>query len=213
MSANCDKVLHSSRYAITSPFGVIRSGGRKHLGTDCGTYGIKAPQFCPRNSAIVVNTVNEEKIGNSRGLYVNMQWESINRGLILQHLDSIYVKKGSVVGANTCIGTTGITGLDCNGNRVSTGIHAHIELYVISTGKRLDYNAWNMEEDMTEQETLALINKTLNGKYTETSDWAVEAWKWLEQQNLSDGSSPKGYLTREQAGSLYYRIYNEFLKK
>lgn len=213
MSVNCDKILHTKKYAITAPFGEIRNTGRTHLGTDCGTYGIHVPQYCPRNFSTVVNVVSKELIGNERGLYVDMQWKSIDRGLILQHLESTCVKKGQILTVNDWVGTTGDTGLDKNGHPVSTGIHAHIELYIISTGERIDYDAWDMEADMTKEETTILVQNILKGEGTKVSDWALESWNWAIQNGLTDGSCPRGFLEREQAMALFHRFYNEFIAK
>lgn len=212
MSVNSNKIFHAGQHLLTSPFGQKRPNGRIHQGVDYGTYGKNIPQFPPRNYATVVKVVNKETIGNERGLYVELQWKSIDRGLILQHLDSACVKVGDIVNVNDCIGRTGDTGLNIYGDKVSSGIHAHIELYIISTGKRLDFDTWNMEEDMTEQETTTLVNNILAGKGTTVSEWAKESWQWAIDNGLTDGTAPKGYLQREQAMALFYRFYNTFIE-
>lgn len=128
MLVNSNKIFHGAQHLLTSPFGQKRLNGRVHQGTDYGTYSKKIYQFPPRNFAKVVRVINKETIGNERGIYADLQWPSIDRGLILQHLNAVYVKVGDTINVSDIIGETGDTGLDICGNKVSSGIHAHAEL-------------------------------------------------------------------------------------
>lgn len=212
MSKNSDKIFHEGKHTLTSKFGEIRKNNRIHQGTDYGTFGINIVQFCPRDYAKVVKVVNKELAGNERGLYVEVQWKSIDRGLILQHLEKVYVTLGELLMSNSKVGTTGMTGKNKSGNRVSTGIHAHIELYEISTGKRLDFDKWNMEEDMTREEIAEMIDNALSVKDATPSDWAKFEWGWGIENELTDGTSPKGYLQRQEAMILLNRFYKMISK-
>lgn len=212
MSINSNKIFHGSKHVLTAPFGQVRKNNRIHLGTDYGTYGQNSIQFCPRDGGKVVRVVNKESIGNERGLFVDIRWRSIDRGLILQHLQEIKVNIGDTLTTNTPIGTTGMTGKNSSGQRVSTGIHAHIELYEISTGKRLNYDTWDMEEDMTKEETIALVNEIVNKKDSTPTEWAKEDWEWGIKNKLTDGSSPKAYIKRQEVIALLHRLYKLIMK-
>jgi hypothetical protein len=38
------------------------------------------------------------------------------------------------------------------------------------------------------------------------SDWAAESWSWAKQSGITDGTNPKGNITREQAAAMLYRF-------
>ncbi|NLW21936.1 MAG: hypothetical protein GXY88_01560 [Tissierellia bacterium] len=38
------------------------------------------------------------------------------------------------------------------------------------------------------------------------SPWAEEAWNWAIRENITDGSNPKAYMTREQGVTMLYRL-------
>jgi hypothetical protein len=40
------------------------------------------------------------------------------------------------------------------------------------------------------------------------SDWARNAWEWAKKNGISDGTRPKNTVTREEAVTLLYRLYN-----
>lgn len=212
MLVNSNKIFHGAQHLLTSPFGQKRLNGRVHQGTDYGTYSKKIYQFPPRNFAKVVRVINKETIGNERGIYADLQWPSIDRGLILQHLNAVYVKVGDTINVSDIIGETGDTGLDICGNKVSSGIHAHAELYVISTGKRLNFDTWNMEEDMTEQETREIVKEELDKTNMPVSTWAIGDWDWGIINKLTDGTAPRNSLARQEAIALLHRFYELFVK-
>ncbi|MFA5575906.1 MAG: glycoside hydrolase family 25 protein [Tissierellaceae bacterium] len=39
------------------------------------------------------------------------------------------------------------------------------------------------------------------------SDWAEEAWKWAVEKKITDGTNPKGTVTREQLVTMLHRFY------
>lgn len=40
------------------------------------------------------------------------------------------------------------------------------------------------------------------------SDWAEDSWAWAQDTGLTDGTDPKGNITREQAAVMLERLYN-----
>lgn len=137
-------IFHNQPYRRTAPFGEWRDNGRRrHMGTD---YSVLGYQYCPLNLGRVHRIVNVEDKGNPRGLYVEVRWDKYDLGLIVQHAKRVMVAPGQIVGVDTPLVETGMTGLDVTGRRVSTGIHAHVELFRISTGVRMDFETFDFEE-------------------------------------------------------------------
>ena len=64
-------------------------------------------------------------------------------------------------------------------------------------------------EDLTKEETLALIKEVLTGAGTEPSTWAKTAWEQAKADGITDGTNPKGYITREQAVTMIQRAKGE----
>lgn len=60
-------------------------------------------------------------------------------------------------------------------------------------------------EDLTEAEVMALIKKVLTGASTEASSWAKESWAEAKSDGITDGTNPKGYVTREQVAVMIDR--------
>lgn len=61
-------------------------------------------------------------------------------------------------------------------------------------------------EDMTKDETLALIKSENNGKETKVSSWAKDSWCKAVAKGVVDGSCPGGQLTREQFAVILDRL-------
>ena len=62
---------------------------------------------------------------------------------------------------------------------------------------------------MNENELKSFINEILSGKGTENSDWYKKEFDDTEDKKLlaaiTDGTNPKGYVTREQAVAMCMR--------
>lgn len=102
-------------YIITSPFGKVRTGGRKHKGVDL--VGKKSKHIYPINNGTVVR-VSYDSGGYGNYVIVdhgNKYWS------LYAHMKTVYVKKGQSVNKNTIIGIEGSTGH-------STGSHLHLEV-------------------------------------------------------------------------------------
>lgn len=102
-------------YIITSPFGEVRTGGRKHKGVDL--VGKNSKHIYPVNSGTV------HTIGYDSGGYGN--YVIVNHGdaywSLYAHMKTVYVKQGQSVNQNTILGVEGSTGH-------STGSHLHLEI-------------------------------------------------------------------------------------
>jgi len=143
---NSDLIFLNQRHRRTAPFGEVRAGGRIHVGTDYGSYGANTIQHCPLDNGVVHKIITVEQNGNTRGLLADIQWKEHDIGLILQHAEKVLVSNSQKLAKGDEVVTTGMTGKDTNGKHVSSGIHAHVELYQISTGKRLDFESFDFEK-------------------------------------------------------------------
>ncbi len=45
------------------------------------------------------------------------------------------------------------------------------------------------------------------------SSWAKEAWDWAKKEGITDGTNPKGAVTREQVVTMLYRYHKQVNKK
>jgi len=45
------------------------------------------------------------------------------------------------------------------------------------------------------------------------SAWAKEAWKWAKKEGITDGTDPKGIVTREQLTTMLYRYHKKVAQK
>ena len=57
------------------------------------------------------------------------------------------------------------------------------------------------------EELLDMVNEKQYPK--ELSEWAKEAYEWVVKENISDGSDPKGAVTREELWTMLYRYHNK----
>lgn len=164
--SNGKRVFHDGIYHMTAPFGEWRDNHtRQHAGTDFGTFGKPLPQFSVLDRGQIFRFITKETNGNLRGLLVDIRYDYADIGIIHQHLRTINPKLRlkQFVDKDDVIGETGMTGKYSSGKRVSSGVHAHIELYQISTGKRMDFEKFNF--DLLEQRHVAeaqvLLDKAL----------------------------------------------------
>ena len=59
------------------------------------------------------------------------------------------------------------------------------------------------------QEVLSRAYQEIVQYPRELSEWAKEAYEWAVKENISDGSDPKGSVTREQFWTMLYRYHNK----
>ncbi len=155
MSKISNLIFHNAKHTMSSPYGRRNSiktsagnTGTFHNGTDYATYGVKLAQY-PIENGEVLSCGTDWKYGGAK--YVWVKYPRLGDKMLHYHLDSICVKKGQKVNKNTILGYTGKTGK-------ATGIHLHLEVVNISTGKRYDpeeYSKKYKEPSKEEENTVS----------------------------------------------------------
>ena len=141
MSVLSNLIFHDAKHSLTSPFGpreVLNTSGGKtsahHDGTDYGTSGVKRKQY-----AIEEGKVLQAGTASDGAKYVWVEYPRLGVKMLHYHLDTIKVKAGQAVNADTELGTTGKTGK-------ATGIHLHLGIKRLSGGGFIDPEAWSKNE-------------------------------------------------------------------
>ena len=189
---------------ISSKFGNRNTGisgaSKSHVGVDIRRNMSKAKTNILAVKAGVVSTSYYNSIrGNVVVIKHNDTYETL-----YQHMATKSpLKVGSKVKAGDVIGLMGSTG-------TSSGIHLHFELH--ENGKPIDPLPFlqNIQEevtDMTENEIREIVRDELKGNDSENSSWFKKefAGKESELREISDGSRPQGYATREEVIAMIAR--------
>lgn len=141
MSILSDLIFHEAKHYVTSPFGprqtistAAGSTSSFHSGTDYGTNGKKLTQY-----AIEDGSVLSCGTASDGAKYVWVKYPRLGVKMLHYHLDSIKVKSGQAVTANTALGTTGKTGK-------ATGVHLHLGVKRLSGGDYIDPEKWSKNE-------------------------------------------------------------------
>ncbi len=141
MSTVSNLIFHNAKHYVTSEFGprktISTAAGNTstyHYGTDYGTSGKKLTQY-----AIEEGTILSCGTASDGAKYVWVSYPRLNVKMLHYHLDSIKVKTGQKVTADTALGTTGKTGK-------STGVHLHLGIKKLSGGGYIDPEAWSKNE-------------------------------------------------------------------
>ena len=141
MSVLSNLIFHDAKHNLTSPFGpreVLNTSGGKtasfHDGADYGTSGVKRKQY-----AIEEGEVLQTGTASDGAKYVWVEYPRLGVKMLHYHLDTIKVKAGQAVNADTELGTTGKTGK-------ATGIHLHLGIKRLSGGGFIDPEAWSKNE-------------------------------------------------------------------
>ena len=144
MSKVSNLIFHNEKHYITSKFGyrypIETASGKTnpfHSGTDYGTSGKKLPQYAIENGRII--SCGKASDGAK---YVWVEYPRLNVKMLHYHLDSVNVKAGQVVNAETLLGYTGKTGK-------VTGVHLHLGVKRLSGGDYIDPELW-AENEYTE---------------------------------------------------------------
>lgn len=196
---------------ITSRYGARNTGiagaSTFHRGIDLGRDFSK-----PKTSILAVKagTVVVNSYSNYRGWYIIIEHSKTYRTLY-QHLES---RSPIAAGAKVKAGDTlGIMGNSSNKKLLSVAVHLHFELH--ENGQPIDPEPYltNIEKDitenMTEKELNALIDKRvkeiLKGNNTQVSAWARDEYAEAVADNITDGTRPGGYATREEVAVMIER--------
>ena len=196
---------------ITSGFGPRNTGivgaSTYHLGVDIGTD--KRKPYTATNGGPVTAALPGIVVSNYynkyRGWVILINHGTIdgkNIKTLYQHLKQAGIATGAKVKAGDQIGIMGNTG-------VGAQLHLHFELRIndvpIDPGPYL--KSIKGVEDLTKDETMALIKEVLAGKSSEASEWAEESWSEAKEKGITDGINPKGYVTREQVITMIDRAF------
>lgn len=63
-----------------------------------------------------------------------------------------------------------------------------------------DWSGWNEFKNEVQEEL-----KPNQQPNQQSSSWAKKTWEWAVKNNITDGTNPKGSLTREQFITILYR--------
>lgn len=188
---------------ITSKYGPRNTGipgaSKFHQGIDLGRDFSKVETNL---LSVAAGTVAANYWNKYRGWVVVIQHSGFRT--LYQHL-----KEKSPLGIGTAVKSgdvLGVMGNSSDPDVLSVSTHLHFEL--IADGKNIDPELYfDLEvEDLTREETLALIKEVLTGANTKPSAWAKESWEKAKADGITDGTNPKGYITREQAAAMIERV-------
>ncbi|MGN1268346.1 MAG: peptidoglycan DD-metalloendopeptidase family protein [Candidatus Aphodocola sp.] len=133
MSKVTNLIFKNATHYVTSGFGnrkvMNTKGGYTssfHNGTDYGTNSVKLPQYAIENG--IVLSCGTDKLG---GKFVWIKYPRINVKMLHYHLSSVNCKINQVVSKGTLLGYTGMSGK-------ATGIHLHLSIVDLTTGKYLN---------------------------------------------------------------------------
>ena len=186
MSVVSNLIFHNAYHYVTSRFGkrasLTTSNGNTstlHSGIDYGTSSKKIPQYAIEEGEILAAAKAPEG-----ALYVWVEYPRLGVKFLHYHLDSIKVKKGQKVNANTILGYTGKTGR-------STGIHLHLGVKKLSGGDFIDPEKWEKEEYTSPSEKPNKIDTI-----KEVQNWANTNYKSGLVVDGSYGSKTKKALIK-----------------
>ncbi len=72
---------------------------------------------------------------------------------------------------------------------------------------------WQRFLDMVQSELNALKGADKVAEQNTPSSWAKEAWDWAKKEGITDGTNPKGAVTREQVVTMLHRYHKQVAKK
>lgn len=141
MSKVTNLIFKNSAHYVTSGFGnrkvMNTKGGYTssfHNGTDYGTNGVKLPQYAIENG--IVLSCGTDKLG---GKFVWVKYPRVNVKMLHYHLSNINCQTNQVVSKGTLLGYTGMSGK-------ATGIHLHLSIVDLATGKYLNPETFSYSE-------------------------------------------------------------------
>lgn len=137
------RIFRRTDWYVTSGFGwrrdPISGANTMHSGCDYGVYNQKWPQYALENGVVLSAGVD---VGGA--LFAWVRYPRLGKDLLHYHLDSVNVRAGQGVTANTIIGNTGTTGY-------STGIHLHLGMRTIGSTAYEDPHTYEYNEAVVPQ--------------------------------------------------------------
>jgi len=134
----------------------------------------------------------------SQGRYGDIVLFDWGKDGVADHIGFI-VKQWSDGSYQTIEGNTAV-GNDSNGGEVMYRTRYQYQICEIIRPK------YSEVEDLTREETIKLIDErleaVLKGYNTQPSNWAKDIIKEAVAEGITDGSRPKGYLTREEGAAM-----------
>ena len=190
--------------SVSSKFGSRNTGitgaSKNHAGVDIRRNTSKAKTNI---LAVKAGVVSASYYNSIRGNVVVIKHNDTYETLYQHMATKSPLKVGSKMKAGDVIGIMGSTG-------TSSGTHLHFELH--ENGKPIDPMLYlqNIEKevtDMTESEIREIVRDELKGNGSENSSWFKKefAGKESEIREISDGSRPQGYATREEVIAMIAR--------
>lgn len=185
---------------ITSSFGP--RWGDFHDGIDIGAIRAGVPGdsiYSVADGKVIISKVNGGGVTKGYGYYVAIQHDGFCS--LYGHLQGLIVNVGQVIKAGQIIGKMGNTG-------TSTAAHLHFRLI---EGNGVSFDRLDNGRTKGSIDPVPFLNEI--GKEVikvaevkqEVSSWAKEAWDWAIKEKITDGTNPKGPITREQVATMIYR--------
>ncbi len=216
---------------LTSKFGWRNLGFGKewHQGIDLASTG-KVPIYASADG-IVIRTGILSSYGNVVMIRHNINGKRMDTNYA--HLDSYCVKVGQTVKQGQQIGIMGMTGR-------SYGIHLHFEIHngawatgqpnavdpmkYISLKDDISVIAANKGDDLTvsQYQELKKEIEELRNELNKKAQYQVEGdvgeshkdgYEWATREGLTNGSNPRGALTRQQMFSVLKNFYDKVINK
>lgn len=197
------RVLYGKNSVVTCKFGMrthpVTGIYKLHNGVDVVGEGYTLAHI----TAHTAGKVEYAGYNSVLGYHVNVR---LNDGSMMQYCHmtaSLQVKTGDNVAEGQIIGTMGSTGY-------STGAHLHFGIQDKS-GEWIDPQPF-LYEDYLEEEMSYEKFKEYMAQYNAevaaqpVSDWAEDAWDRLCNEEIFDGTDPKGAITRQEVALVIDRI-------
>lgn len=100
--------------------------------------------------------------------------------------------------------TSGGSGLEANGGGVFQKQYKLNSSYILGYG-RPNYKKDEEDDDMTENQVRAIVREMLRGADSTASPSLADEWKLAKEMEITDGTRPGGYATREQVAAMIVR--------
>ena len=197
-----------------------------HNGIDLGM-PVGTKLIAPSNGVVYLNKTNGGGVNSGYGHYLVIQLDN-GYYMLFGHLkERSSLSVGTKFKAGDVIATSGNTG-------TSTGPHLHLEThksrfkfrsekdgtkYVVNPVKvysdLVNYYGRSLKgmgvKSMTEQDVKRIVKEVLSEKENDLKVYAQEGKDFVVQNNISDGSFPGRYVTRQEVWTMLQRMFKNLL--